>query len=372
MHYDPWGLNLVGIEVKGSPEDLYQFNAGSEKSYSLIDKSYLYETDWRFYDPQSGRFWGVDALADDFVGISPMQFGYNNPLSFNDPTGLFAGPGDKVFGFGQLGHMHSNAFNWGGLAQAGIGIAFNLATPPQSKLPSTNVPSSLQLSASSVKRSFQDFQMGEDLLNGMMPLPNGYIERKKIGNQGITSIYDMLNPLPISDVAVPAEQAYNGQYKAAAASVITGAVFYFTLKGSKRPKPDKYTIGLHDELTNWIKESGSDLTSHHVGQGVVMQEVLGQQYIYIKGLAIAVPKAGHTKIGPNGRLRTTTTNQVIKLAREMGWDLTTIEGKRSVLRYYLARDIRELRKVYPDISNSTLKELINLNYAFNPIMLKPK
>ncbi len=96
-HYDPWGLNLVGIEEKGTLEDFYQFNSGSEKSY-------LYETDFRFNDPQSGRFWGVDALVKDFDGIFPMQFGYNNPMSFSDLKGLFSGSGPYYFD--QLAHMH--------------------------------------------------------------------------------------------------------------------------------------------------------------------------------------------------------------------------------------------------------------------------
>lgn len=56
----------------------------------------------------------------------------------------------------------------------------------------------------------------------------------------------------------------------------------------------------------------------------------------------------------------------------MSWDLTIIEGTSSVIWHYFARDIRELRKVYPDITNSTLKEMINVNYVFNPVMLKPK
>jgi hypothetical protein len=53
------------------------------------------ETPFRPYDAQLGRFHGVDLLADMFPGITPMHFGYNNPVMFNDPTGLAAeGDGD--------------------------------------------------------------------------------------------------------------------------------------------------------------------------------------------------------------------------------------------------------------------------------------
>ena len=64
----------------------YQFNGmiEREKAFGLE----LYETANRGYDPQIGRFWQVEPLADMFVGINVYQFGYNNPVSFNDPTGL--------------------------------------------------------------------------------------------------------------------------------------------------------------------------------------------------------------------------------------------------------------------------------------------
>ena len=147
-----------------------------------------------------------------------------------------------------------------------------------------------------------------------------------------------------------------------------GDPVYMAVQSTYRVTDTLFIFGAQSETTH----NAGDLTSHHVGQGAVMREVLGEQYVHKDGIAIAVPKAGHTKRGTTGRLKTASTNQVINLARDMGWDLTTIEGKRSVLRHYLARDIRELRRVYPDISNSTLKEVISLNYAFNPIMIKPK
>lgn len=49
----------------------------------------LYWTPNRFYDPTIGRFNGIDKVADLFTSVSPMIFGFNNPLKFVDPTGLF-------------------------------------------------------------------------------------------------------------------------------------------------------------------------------------------------------------------------------------------------------------------------------------------
>ncbi|MCC5945592.1 MAG: hypothetical protein JJT94_11710 [Bernardetiaceae bacterium] len=50
----------------------------------------MHDTPFRSYDPQLGRFWGVDALADYFASITSYQYAYNNPIGFNDPTGLAA------------------------------------------------------------------------------------------------------------------------------------------------------------------------------------------------------------------------------------------------------------------------------------------
>ena len=86
-HYDPWGLELVGIGATG--HNRFTFNAQSEKQADLADgKGYFYETDYRAYDAQLGRFHGYDLLASKYGAISPYQFAFNNPVRFNDPTGL--------------------------------------------------------------------------------------------------------------------------------------------------------------------------------------------------------------------------------------------------------------------------------------------
>lgn len=39
------------------------------------------------YDPRIGRWLSIDRRADDFPGISPYNFAYNNPIIFDDPDG---------------------------------------------------------------------------------------------------------------------------------------------------------------------------------------------------------------------------------------------------------------------------------------------
>ena len=89
-HYYPFGLTQAGISSKalsfGNPENKKKFNGGTELN-SDFDIS-LYETDFRLYDPQIGRFVQADELADEFDDWSPYVFANDNPILFNDPTGL--------------------------------------------------------------------------------------------------------------------------------------------------------------------------------------------------------------------------------------------------------------------------------------------
>ncbi|MCL2255856.1 MAG: hypothetical protein FWC11_03240, partial [Firmicutes bacterium] len=95
-----------------------------------------------------------------------------------------------------------------------------------------------------------------------------------------------------------------------------------------------WKVGKYNELPR-----GTGLDRHHVGQKVVMQDFV-PGYNANTAPAIMVPKPGHTK-GTNVLSRKTTgfTNA----------------------RQVVARDIMELRRVFPDIPNSALQELINLN-----------
>ena len=62
------------------------FNGCSELNRELGIN--LYETSFRSLDPQLGRFWQSDPLADQTPDISLYAFLGNNPLAFLDPMGL--------------------------------------------------------------------------------------------------------------------------------------------------------------------------------------------------------------------------------------------------------------------------------------------
>jgi len=69
----------------------YRANGGSElQNQEFSDGSGLeaYDAVFRMYDPQIGRFWQIDPLADWGESWSPYSFVLDNPISFNDPIGL--------------------------------------------------------------------------------------------------------------------------------------------------------------------------------------------------------------------------------------------------------------------------------------------
>jgi RHS repeat-associated protein len=71
--------------VGGGLVNRYGFNGGNE--YEDEGELNYSNTFYRKYDAQIGRFTGVDMLAEKFASINPYQFGFDNPVMFNDPLG---------------------------------------------------------------------------------------------------------------------------------------------------------------------------------------------------------------------------------------------------------------------------------------------
>jgi len=82
--YYPFGLqtanswtreNVTGNNLLG--------NGGTE----LNTTSNLYDLDYRNYDPILGRMNGVDPMATKYASLTPYNFSFNDPVTFNDPSG---------------------------------------------------------------------------------------------------------------------------------------------------------------------------------------------------------------------------------------------------------------------------------------------
>jgi hypothetical protein len=103
------------------------------------------------------------------------------------------------------------------------------------------------------------------------------------------------------------------------------------------PRAERFSVGPFNE----IKGTVPGLDAHHVGQKALMKDLI-PGYDPATAPAILVPKVGHTIKGPKGIVSRST------------------EGLATP-RDVLARDIRELRRVYPDAPNQQLQNFIRAN-----------
>ena len=99
----------------------------------------------------------------------------------------------------------------------------------------------------------------------------------------------------------------------------------------------EFKVGAYNEIRGTV--AGMD--AHHVGQQALMKQLV-PGYDAATAPSILVPKVGHTIRGPNGILSRSTNG---------------IDSVRDLI----ARDINELRRVYPDAPNSRLQEPIEMN-----------
>src|SRR5690554_6188564 len=85
-NYYPFGLKHQGYN--NLPGDGYKYkflNKEYEDSFGLN----VTETDFRQYDAAIGRFSVMDALSELAPNQTPYRYGFNNPVFWSDPSGLF-------------------------------------------------------------------------------------------------------------------------------------------------------------------------------------------------------------------------------------------------------------------------------------------
>ncbi|WP_414920732.1 RHS repeat domain-containing protein, partial [Pseudomonas sp. IT-P218] len=118
---------------------------------------------------------------------------------------------------------------------------------------------------------------------------------------------------------------------------------------------EKWDVNSHQGNKSAVKGKNLGLDSHHVGQKNLMKDLV-EGYDPAAAPAMLVPRVGHT-----------VSKEGVGILSRGG-----VNGKTGLpfasARDVVARDIRELRRVYPDVPNAKLQELISLNKAMYPEM----
>jgi RHS repeat-associated protein len=84
-------MNGISYKANNTLSNKLGFNGGNgleNREFSDDSGLELYDAHFRMYDPQLGRFFQIDKLAELSIDFTLYGFVHNNPINRNDPLGL--------------------------------------------------------------------------------------------------------------------------------------------------------------------------------------------------------------------------------------------------------------------------------------------
>lgn len=309
-HYYPYGLTLTNPDP---PIDPTQANSHRYNGIELNKDLGLetYEAYYRDLDPQIGRWKQIDPKPNAW--ISPYASMSDNPVLKADPLGDIDRPQNAAERF------------WNSISnQEYINTAYTQFLKMQS----------------SGQRVFYTVHGDEAIITQQVGDMTRYGHNEYVTHYTLKSTFVTAQGGP--EFVGNFEKENFGGVKLiwSAPHLTTGIVTdYFGVsdEGIFSASSNLWKVGIYSDLRG--TEIGLD--AHHVGQQALMDKFI-EGYNAETAPSILVPRAGHTILGPNGIVSRSTKN--ISNARQL-----------------LARDIFELRRVYPGIPNSALEKLIEMN-----------
>ena len=90
--YYPFGALIPGLSISAWPDKKNYYKYNGKELQEQMGLNWL-DYGARMYDPEVGRWWVPDPLAEKFYAWSPYSYCFNNPIRFIDPDGR--APGDR-------------------------------------------------------------------------------------------------------------------------------------------------------------------------------------------------------------------------------------------------------------------------------------
>jgi RHS repeat-associated protein len=88
QHYYPFGMEFDGPwEMPLDPDEINHYTYNGKELNRDFGLGWL-DYGARYYDPGIGRFTCIDPMSEAIPEWSPYHYTFNNPISFNDPTGM--------------------------------------------------------------------------------------------------------------------------------------------------------------------------------------------------------------------------------------------------------------------------------------------